>query len=156
MSIPGSEPEYVATIRRWLEGRDELLLCYTLPNAAGSGGYTFCGSEDVILDFIASLPAATRIYIFREHALSLRGIVDKEFRGKARSAMPKSGDFLVISMQEIKYSYGYIGYLGDTLEELDEILSDTNGEHVAFGPAPVAADESERLVVYKDGIRAAY
>lgn len=156
MYVPKPDSEWYTTIRRWIAERGELLVSYTLAGACGSGGYDFCDSEQAIDKFVSALPSATRIYVYRKHSLSTRGVVDDEFKRQARAQIPEKGDFLLVSLSKPDYSYGYVGYLGDTLEELDEVLYDVSGEHVAFGPAPDAEKGSERIVAYKDGIAGAY
>lgn len=151
---PKPDRRWLSNLESWLRDTQRILLVYTLAGRAGSGGYYIGESAERIDSFVSKLPIATRIFAYRDCQILMTGIVDEEFAAQVSKNIPPEGDFLILRLEKSPHSFGYEGFLGDSIEELDEILRDLEGDTVAFGLSP--GPDSKRLEAYVGGERGAY
>ena len=126
------------TVKLWCKTTTDILLLVCYSHMAGAKSFEFFSDYKSIVGRIASLPPRTLIYVFRNHTVTVKGIVDETFIQHAVQQWENVSEFVVVGLQECDYgTTRWFPFLtGVTREELDEALHDMLGCEVAFGSNP--------------------
>ena len=138
--ISTSDPDFQATVARWIETNGEVLVVIRFVYGAGSRSFEFFTDSKAFCDRISSLRPADSVIVLRDKQLPLRGRVDDDFVARALATIPDGEDWLIACLEQTTMGLRswYHNYPGNNHTELQDELRDDfcYGELVAVGLEP--------------------
>jgi len=154
MNISTSDPAFREQAARWFSEQEELLALFQYAYGGGSMDFLLFGSFEGFNDQLRMFSPQTRVTLFREAQLPVRGTVNKAFISDVLKILPDGSEYLCLSLepQQEKWS-GWSDFSeGANHEELREDLSERWGKRVAVGlgtPWPLTCENA--IVAYIPG-----
>jgi hypothetical protein len=153
MDISTSDPLFLEKVERWFSEREEILALFQYSRAGGSKDWFLLRSIKELTHRLRELRPQSRVTLFRERQLPLRGVVDDALIGEALGLMPDGSEYLLLNLERKRYDSKGVGFEwsdfdADTShEELSQELNTRRGECVAIGPYPPWLDDNEDVLV---------
>jgi len=145
-----NDPTFISTIQAWIELKKEVFALIQFHASAGSKSFEFFHSVDAFKSRFHELPPRTRITVFRDPQLPLRGCVNEDFIQKALAAIPDGAEFLLVALEMITMGKGswFHDAAGVTHDELVEALRHDYcyGKQVAVGHYPPWLDQNDSVI----------
>jgi hypothetical protein len=136
------DTDFLEEIRQWLEDNGEVFV--VIESDVIKTGYAVVKSYDQFLRITQSLPGRTRVFVFHDRQLPLRGIADEGMRQKALQMVDDPEDFLILSLASEDYQQND-WFHGDMHGELKAKIEDFYGKSIAFGKMPPWYDTDQRV-----------
>lgn len=136
------DADFLAEMREWLADGQEVFV--VIESDVIETGYAIVKSHDQFLRITQSLPGRTRVFVFQDRQLPLRGIADAGMRQKALQMVNESEDFLILGTESDDYLQNK-WFHGDMHGELEAKFEDFYGTPVAFGKMPPWYDVDQRV-----------
>lgn len=133
--------DFLETIQQWLRDNGEVFV--VIESDVMQTGYDLVKSYDQFLRVTQSLPGRTRVFVFQDRQLPLRGIADQSMRQKALHMIDEPVDFLILGTQSEDYLQND-WFHGDMRGELEAKFEDFYGKPIAFGKMPPWYDADQR------------
>jgi hypothetical protein len=136
------DTDFLEEIRQWLEDNGEVFV--VIESDVIKTGYTIVKSYDQFLRITRSLPGRTRVFVFQDRQLPLRGVADESMRQKALQIIDEAEDFLILGVESEDYLQNE-WFHGDMHGELEAKFEDFYGKSIAFGKMPPWYDADQRI-----------
>jgi hypothetical protein len=144
------DPVFRSTVERWISDNGEVLAVIRFAGGGGSKSFEFFHSIDAFATRVEGLPSAACVTVLAERQLPLRGIVDAEFIGRARSAIRDGDEWLIVCKERITMGAAswYHDCEGNSNKELEVELRNEYcyGKLVAVGWHPDWLDDSSTVI----------
>lgn len=138
--------DFLEETRQWLDKTGEVFV--VIESDVIKTGYALVKSYNQFLRITQSLPGRTRVFVFKERQLPLRGVADEDMRQKALQMIDELGDFLILGMESEDYLQNE-WFHGDMRGELEAKFEDFYGKSIAFGEMPPWYDTDQRVTSAK-------
>ena len=144
-------------VQNILERVGEILVQFKFHKGGGSTSYEFFSSIEQLKSRLSELPSKTKVIVFEEKQLPIRGKVDENFVGNVLKKHSEGSDWVIVCTSKISMGsqswYHY--YPTNSSKELEEELRDSycwNNE-VACGHEPSWVDDKivEAIIPLEDG-----
>ncbi|CAN5236092.1 hypothetical protein BH09PSE6_BH09PSE6_01860 [soil metagenome] len=145
-ALQTSDATFRSLVHRWIAASGEVLVLLQL-SGSGEKEFVFCRDTASFDKQTASLPAQSRVTVYRDRQLPLRGIVDDNYVQSAIGQVPDGSAWLVIALKPMRAGTlsWYPNAEGTNHEDLIDDLLEFHGAEAAMGAHPPPSDRLDEV-----------
>ncbi|CAN5143459.1 hypothetical protein BH09PSE6_BH09PSE6_11450 [soil metagenome] len=144
--VSTSDEAFLATVHRWIDASGEVLVLLEL-SGSGEKEFVFCRDFPAFERQTRSLPAQSRVTVYRDRQLPLRGTVDDAYVQAALAQVPDGAEWLVTALRPMRAGTlsWYPNASGSNHEDLIDDLLEFHGDQAAMGEHPPSNGNGEQV-----------